>query len=284
MMRGPAPVLSLLSFTPPGSRPDEIANAMNFYERPDYVPAEIVGAPISCEWKGAQAHIGPVETLTPLMVQLGRGTAATQVAMCAGILLWLTWRLKTLTPVEHNLELAEAAFAYNIDWRYLDVDAGPKGKAPDQPPAESAAKKVNRWMRDAVDAETRWNSFYTAVGETFHSSHVVKFITPRRYKPDFTAWLDAVSDRMAEHFPIPDIPWREINTFESKADCYAYRAPRRGVAIPPQVLDPSFDYRPEQREDLLREFLAGLDPSRYRYLRTPEALLELGFEGVPYTL
>ncbi|MCE1174553.1 MAG: hypothetical protein LWW77_08110 [Propionibacteriales bacterium] len=257
---------------------------MNFYERPDFIPADVVGAPIDCEWKGAQAHIGPVETLDPQLIRLGRATASAQVAMTAGILLWLTWRLKPLTEVDHNLELAEAAFAYTIDWRYLDVDAGPKGKAPDQPPELSAAKKVNSLMRQAVDADSYWNSFFTPVDKTFHSARVTRYILPKPHKVKFGAWLNELSERTYQHFPLPDLPQRDIREFESREACYAYRAPRRGVAIPPQLLDPSFDYQPEQREDLLREFLAGLDRSRNRYLRSPEAMRELGFVGEPYTL
>ena len=257
---------------------------MNFYERPSYIPADLVDAPIDCRWDGAQAHIGPVEVVTPLMKHLGRGTGLAQVAMCAGVLLWMTWRLKTLADVDHNLELAEAAFAYSIDWRYLNVDAGPKGKAPDQPPALSASKKVNSLVRRALDAQTHWNSFYTPVGETFHAANVVEHIMPKSRRADFDAWLTAMSDRMHAHFPLPDMPARDISTFDSKAAAWAYRAPRRGVAVPPQLLDPSFDYDPAQREDLLREFLSGLDRGRNRYLRSPEDMLSLGFEGQPYSL
>jgi hypothetical protein len=257
---------------------------MNFYEIPSFVPPTIVDAPIDCKWGGAQEHIGPTETVTPLLLNLGRGNGLAQVAMCAGILLWLTWRLKTLTEVDHNLELAEAAFAYTIDWRYVNVDAGPKGKAPDQPPAVSAAKKVNSFMRRALDHEAHWHSFYTPVDSTFHSSHVVQHIMPKERRIDFERWLRAVSDRMHQYFPLPNIPQRDFETFESKAAYIEYCIPRRGIAVPPQLLDPSFDYQPSQREALLAEFLAQLDRGRNRYLRSPEDMLELGFVGTPYKL
>lgn len=257
---------------------------MNFYALPSFIPKEIVGAPIDCSWEGAQAHIGPVETVTPLMKQLGRGNGLAQVAMCAGVLLWLTWRLKPLTEVDHNLELAEAAFAYCIDWRYVDINAGPKGKAPDQPPEVSAAKKVNSLVRRALDQDSYWNSFFTPVAETFHAANVVQHIMPKPHKRTFDQWLLTVSDRMHAHFPLPDIPKREFSTFESKEAYRAYCAPRRGIAIPPQILDISVEYDPSQREANLKGFLRGLDRERNRFLRSPEAMLELGFQGTPYEL
>lgn len=257
---------------------------MNFYEIPNFISPDVVGAPIDCEWEGAQAHIGPVETVTPLLTHLGRGTGLAQVAMCAGILLWMTWRLKPIADVDHNLELAEAAFAYSIDWRYLDVNAGPRGKAPDQPPEASSAKKVNSLVRRALDAESHWNSFFTPVGETFHAAHIVQHIMPKSHKAEFVKWLEFVSDRMHTHFPLPDIPQREFSSFENKEAAWAYRAPRRGVAVPPQALDPAIEYQPASREELMREFLRGLNRGRNRYLRSPEAMLELGFKGQPYSL
>lgn len=257
---------------------------MNFYARPDFIPASIVGAPLDFLWEGAQAHIGPVEVVTPLMKRLGQGTGLAQVALCAGVLLWLTWRLREATEVDHNLELAEAAFAYCVDWRYIDVDAGPKGKAPEQPPALSAAKKVNSLMRRALNHETYWNSFYQPVGETFHSANIVNHILPRATQRVFEGWLLALADRVKTHFPRPSIEYREYSTFESEVAYDEFVAPMRGVAPPPQILDPSFAYEPQQRDRLLSEFLAELDPKRNRYLRTPEAMLELGFTGTPYKL
>ena len=112
----------------------EKGHTMNLYERPSFIPASIVDAPIAFTWEGAQAHIGPVEMVTPLMKSLGQGTGLAQVAQCAGVLLWATWRLKKAANVDHNLELAEAAFAYGVDWRYIDRKAGPWQRGPMTPP------------------------------------------------------------------------------------------------------------------------------------------------------
>ena len=262
----------------------EKGHTMNLYERPSFIPASIVDAPIAFTWEGAQAHIGPVEMVTPLMKSLGQGTGLAQVAQCAGVLLWATWRLKKAANVDHNLELAEAAFAYGVDWRYIDRKAGPWHEVLDQPSALSAAMKINSLMRRALNHEAHWNSFYQPVSETFHSANIVNHILPKPTRAEFESWLNSVIDRVKTFFPLPDIPKRKFGTFDNEAAYDEYVAPRRGVAVPPQILDPGFDYKPQEREALLAGFLGQLDPQKNRYLRSPESMLKLGFVGVPYQL
>jgi hypothetical protein len=257
---------------------------MNFYEKPNFIPTSVMEEPITFVWNGAQAHIGPVEVVTPFMKSLAQGTGLAQVAQCTGMLLWAVWRLKKSADIVHMLELAEAAFAYSIDWRYFDETANPLRKIVDQPPALSASMKINSLMLHALDHEAHWNSFYQPIDETFHSANIVTHILPKTERRVFEVWLNDVIDRVKTYFPLPDIPEKKFRTFESEAAYDDYVAPRRGIAVPPQILDPSFDYKPQDREALLAEFLGQLNPQKNRYLRNPQAMLELGFVGTPYKL
>jgi hypothetical protein len=112
----------------------------------------------------------------------------------------------------------------------------------------------------------------------------VHHILPKSPRAAFDDWLVAVADRAHEFFPLPDLPYREYDTSEDDDAYNDYVAPRRGLAVPPQLLDPDAACQPQQREELLAEFLAGLDPARNRYLRTPDAMKALGFTGAPYRL
>lgn len=255
---------------------------MNFFDRPSYIEATIVGAPMDFVWDGAQAHIGPVETVTPLMKHLGRCTGLAEVGLCAGVLLWGTWRLSGIADNRHHLELGQAAFAYGVDWRYVDPNAGPDLAPPDQPPAVSATMKLGDLMRRALDHDTYWNSFYIPVGETFHSANIVSHILSKDARRQFERWLTAVSDRMHTHFRLPDIAFRKYRTFENEAAYDAYVAPRRGVAVPPQLLDPDFAYDESQYEPLMTAFVSSLNPANNRYLRSAKAMAALGFQGDPY--
>jgi hypothetical protein len=251
-------------------------------ERPAYLPAKIVGAPIDCVWEGPQAHIGAVEQVTPRMKRLSRCTGLAQVVQCAGVLQWATWRFDQLADNAHHHELIEAAFAYTVDWRYTDADAGPDVEAPPQPVELSATLKLGDLLRRALNPEEYWNSFWTPISETYHAANIVAHVLPKGSRATFEGWLDAVADRMATHFPLPDLEYRKFRSFPDEAAYDAYVAPRRGIAVPPQLLDPTFDYDPAQHDQLIADFVAGLDPARNRYLRSAAAMAELGFEGAPY--
>src|ERR1700751_3467206 len=111
---------------------------------PPFIPTTVVGKQFDAVWKGARDHIGPVEQITPFIRRLAKKTTCATVSICAGVLLWGAWRLKGLTEVDYNIELAEAAFVYQIDWRYVDPDAGPMEMPPDQPPPVSAMTALNQ--------------------------------------------------------------------------------------------------------------------------------------------
>lgn len=255
-----------------------------FTMKPAYIPQSIVDAEIDFRWQGAKEHIGPTETVTPLFLHVGNTTSNAQISLCAGVLLWGSWRFKDMAESDHNFELAEAAFAYQVDWRYVDIEAGPKGKAPDQPPALSATVQLGRYLRNAIDMEEFWESYYQPVSNTFHSIHIVSHILPKESKREFQHWLDVIVERIKRNYAKPDEAFKKRKQFHTEDEYQLFLARHRGPALPPQILDPNFDYKPEERENLVRAFLQSLDISRNRYLRTPEALKELGFKGTPYQL
>jgi hypothetical protein len=252
--------------------------------RPAYIPESILSAPLQFVWQGATEHIGPTETVTKLLDRLSGTTTCAQITMCAGVFEWGAWRLSAHTPVDYCLELAEAAFAYQVDWRYVNPDAGPVGKAPDQPAAISATMQLTRFMRSALDKDEYWNSYYQPIRETFHCAHLVEHILPKQAKKGFQAWLDGLAERIMQFWPKPDEPFRKKKEFATVEEHQSFIARHRGVAVPRELLDPDFPYRPEMREQLVAEYLERLDWKVNRYLRSPEDMLKIGFEGTPYRL
>jgi len=60
-----------------------------------------------------------------------------------------------------------------------------------------------------------------------------------------------------------------------------------GDVVPRQAVDPGFDFRVEQTEVLINEFLSSLDYRSNPFLRSPKAMLEhiegeQDFKGIPY--
>ena len=64
----------------------------------------------------------------------------------------------------------------------------------------------------------------------------------------------------------------------------AYYARHWGEALPPQILDLDFDYKHENREELVNEYLNSLNWEDNPFLRSPEQMKGLGFKGTPYQL
>src|SRR5262245_40622480 len=91
---------------------DQRKDDMKWDTRPQFVPAAVTEAPLDFAWKGDRRHIGPVETVTPLMDRLSGSTICAQVTLMAGMLVWAAWRLKPGASQESRrfLQLAEAAF------------------------------------------------------------------------------------------------------------------------------------------------------------------------------
>ncbi len=54
--------------------------------------------------------------------------------------------------------------------------------------------------------------------------------------------------------------------------------------MPREALDPDFDFKPEMAPALFGAFLKRLDYKANPFLRTPEEMRKLFFEGVPYEL
>jgi hypothetical protein len=257
---------------------------MNFSERPGFIPAAVENRPLDFKWNGARDHIGPTETVTPLMERVWGTTTCGQITLCAGLLLWGGWRLRGHTDTETLLLLAEAAFAYQVDWRYLREDLVPFKRPPDEPPALSASMALIDFAQIALNPKKNWDNYYQPVRETFHSAHVVRHILPADVRKPFDAWLDVVAERVQKIAAKPEEAFRKKKEFATNEEYLEFCARHRGTPLPPQVLDPQFAYDDGQRAQLVRENLHGLNCQANMYLRSPEDMRALGFAGTPYKL
>ena len=251
---------------------------------PYVVQAGIQALPLDFRWDGSGEHTGPMQTVTKLLARLAGTTTCGQVSLCAGVLQWGAWRLSPHTPVDSCLRLAEAAFAYQVDFRYLDFEQRSKEELPDEPPALSAMMELDRFMAYSIDADEYWNSYYQPVTETFHSVHLVRHILPKPKRKMFEEWLNAVVDRIKVVAPKPEEEFKKKKEFDSVEAHKAFVARHRGNPLPPEIIDPGFDYNDEIRVELIDQFLQSLDWGANRYLRSPDEMKEIGFEGTPYRL
>lgn len=248
---------------------------------PKYIPEAIIGAPIDFPWEGRRAHAGPMQTVTKLLNRLASTTTCGQLTMCAGILEWAAWRLYGHLPIDNTLHFCDAAFAYQVDQRYADADAGDIRKPPPGPPELAALMEISGYLWSAMGPDFA-TSYFQPIPDTFHAAHVTRHITPKAHRKAFDQWLAALSDRVHAVAPKPDEEFKKKKEFASPEQHQAFLARHWGAPLPRQILDPEAIATPA--EPLIQAFLAGLDWQANPYLRSPDQMRELGFPGQPYTL
>ena len=250
---------------------------------PPYVDPHVVGAPIDFEWRGNSYYIGSTSLSGPIGDLVGSKTTCGSIAFLAGVMQWVAGRFSGHTDVAKLLDLSVAALAYQVDWRY--AQAPPRQELPEQPPVESAYLLLKSYLRRALDPEQYWDDQYQPIAELYHATHVTNHVLPKGAKKAFSAWLKSTAQRLDQvGARKPPGGGREPEEFESIEAYRAWAVPHRGIPLPPQVLDPNFAYDPKDREPLIREFLASLDWKSNQYLRSPDEMVKLGFEGTPYQL
>lgn len=251
--------------------------------RPAFLPDALSQPSPEFAWRGAGRHGGPANAVTPLLEKLDMLTNCGQITLCAGVLAWAAARLEGSTTLGASaLELAQAAFAFQIDGRYVDRDAGDVHKPVDEPPAQSALMEVMSYQRTALNREKYLKGYYAPIMQTFHASHITQRVMGPEHRPAFVAWFEQAIERVQRFARRPSEPFRQKREFPTYEAYLAFIAPHRGPALPPELLDPAVPYAAQDREALVAAFVATLDWRRNRYLRAPDAMRALGFVGTPY--
>lgn len=212
-------------------------------------------------WKGLSCHIGPVDrpsTMTPLL--LHKTTAALQ-SIAAGLLLWGARALAASLDEDHRARIVhkvEACFAYQVDHRYVDFDAGPPLKKVERPPAQSAMFEFEKFFGRATWHEDYWDGEASPGIECSAMTYLVRHILPREAKAPFEAWLGEVLDRAGQ------VAKKPASTKE--------RAPAkralifRGAALAPDFIATHRPFDVNENKALVAEHLRALAKRKNPYL------------------
>jgi hypothetical protein len=84
--------------------------------------------------------------------------------------------------------------------------------------------------------------------------------------------------------PKPFKDWCELTLRRLVKLSPAKKQDMAGPPVPREALDPEFDFEEEMTNELLAKFLQTLDYKQNPFLRSPEQMMQKGFEGIPYTL
>lgn len=247
---------------------------------PGYIQdSGVLNLPAKFTWRGTGLHYGP-EQGTKVHTGFQKLTVSSLATVCALLEEWLLWRLNASMDARLFLDHVDSVLAWEIDPRYRD-EASMKFRK-DTP--------VNQAVRDAV-----WSVHLATVDELWRHPEVsddkaaaVVSVTRQTMtgKPlkAFNSWLDFALARAAKLEPWPrKRPPRRADV-RTEEEYFEVTRPYFGRPLPREALDPIFDYRPEQREELLSRFLEGLDWKKNPFLRSPDQMKKLGFRGTPYRL
>lgn len=252
--------------------------------RLSYIPRDLTNYALDFSWRGIERHMGPSNVYTPLFFRLDRITTTSLVSINAGLLSWAACRLEAYTDeAYHARGLAEAAFAYQIDWRYVNSDADTRAPTPPSM-AKSILQELSFLLWRSMDPEKYWENYYGPIAETFHLAHAVRYIIPKAHQADLSRWLNKIINRAHETSATPNMEFADRDAFDDINAWQQFIADFRGDALPPDFLDPELNYNSQLRSRLVKDFIEGVDWKYNSYLRSPEQMLQLGFEGLPYKL
>jgi hypothetical protein len=111
---------------------------------------------------------------------------------------------------------------------------------------------------------------------------VVRFILTKDELKAFNKWLKVTRERLDLIAPLPAMKQRQNTEFESKEAFWVYKQPRRGLPLPPMILDPKTDLSGIDLHTEATSFVGSQNYKENRYLASPSAMRKTGFEGTPY--
>jgi hypothetical protein len=250
---------------------------------PNYiVKSDILDLPLEFPWKGKGMHYGASDG-TKLHDALAQLTARGLAVLGALVEEWLVYRIHKGIDVGRWLNHVDATLAWAIDYRYRDE--GSIGTLAEDNSVNQALRD-GVWMVRVATVDRQWKMpDLPCNSEIFSLINITKQTLPAKHKKVFTAWVDAAIATGAKHDRRPEARMPQYTDFASK-DAYREATwPYFGTkAVPREAFEPDSGYVPEQREELLGRFLASLDWKANPFLRSPDDMKNLGFEGTPYKL
>lgn len=226
---------------------------------PPYVSRSgFVEAPITHAWDDADPEPAYLFMDERLQHRIGKTSDRGVLALSAGFAEWVAWRMSGFSDDPSLLLKIEATWAAIVDWRYLKLWERASSRNW-QGPVRGPMWGASDMLRRVIDL-TKREQF--AFPESVCLSYLVLHIAPDP-KP-FKEWRRSALGRLSTFYP------RDMQNV-------------LGAVLPRQVLDPDFPYKPEKAAEMVAAFIEGLNPLRNPYLRPASEMLDLGFQGTPYS-
>lgn len=188
-----------------------------------------------------------------------------KVAMTIASAEWVVARFDALSNDKTPRQYLEAAWAGNIDLRYARYieTNDDEWRGPVRGP-------LNMTISIVVDALFCKDESAEPAENPAWMCALAEHVIPA--KEPFWHWRDRCLDRLQALY----------TAREDKDDLFDEDQALGGI-VPREVFDPEKDSEPDRSAQLANLYLQGLEVHANPFLRSPQELLEEGFEGVPYT-
>jgi hypothetical protein len=172
---------------------------------------------------------------------------------------WILYRFRLVSSPAFLDDYIEAAWAVVVDARYANYYLEPRGDEWQGPDRKPLAVALMLLVDTVVRVENDDHPDIGALSLANLAAHVMTHPKP------FQEWRERVMTRLERLYP--------LNPRDT-----------RGEPVPREALDPDFGFQPEMAPALIGAFLRRLDPKANPFLRSPDEMRKLFFEGVPYEL
>lgn len=235
--------------------------------KPRYITAaELGGVTVRYkwdEWNVKEAYLPAHQELLERLIPL---TRRANIALTIATAEWIAYRFELLDPDPMPLQYLEAAWAANIDLayaRYIETDDD-QWRGPVRGPLNVALMLV---IDGLFLEDENPNPAVNAAWITNLANRVLE------NTDSFRMWREAAIDRLDAYYRASATSGEDLFGDEGI----------KGPLVPREVFDPQFPFTPDLTAELIRSFLSELDVRANPFLRTPEAMRELGFKGRPYS-
>jgi hypothetical protein len=238
---------------------------------PSYIEsAGIVGQPLKYKWSVAVSENIAEQQSARIENLVDELTFKGILTLSLGVAEWIAWRMDGLSDFKKPLLAIEGLWAAIVDPLYF-CDFEPFDIGGSKGPADGP-------LYDMMD---RLSLIFTSY--IYNEASITEDVIPlaflaRHVMPDklpFEEWFKVVLKRMTKVCPL------DKNYIDPSRGTYdsSYEEP-----LSREILDPKVHYDGDRARKMISEFLTHLNHVNNPYLRSPQDMVKLGFQGKPYSL
>ena len=243
---------------------------------PEDLPADQLGF----EWGSADEHIAPPGE-TPLSRALQGKTNAGVITFIAGCALLCAKRLERIGDTRRLVMLSECLLCFEASPHYYSGYRRPKPASP--PPAVEQVISAIFTRATAVFQQLPGeHSSFPPMSAAKNIVALTKLVLGPNNRKYLENWIKTAVGRLNQFAPNDNQVFKTRLDFETEEEWQIVKRRNFGVPVPLEVLNDKIALTESDLPRLYADFLKSVKWRENPYLRSPDALVEAGFQGTAY--